>query len=133
MSLDGAVSGVTFTAYFPFVVLTAIFLGWRSAMLTTVLSALAANFLFMAPRYELSASVNDVASTLLFLASASGVIFATGTLRTAARAGDLDRTWSRPARAVGQRWSLGQGLLLGAALSLALWGGAIWAVARLFH
>jgi K+-sensing histidine kinase KdpD len=131
-ALDGVLSGSAFLAYFPFLVAAAMFLGWRSAMVTTALSALAANFLFLGPRNAFAESVNDVAATLLFLMSASAVIFGTETLKTAARPANLDRGWSRPARTVSAPLRRGYGLVLGAVLSLALWAGAIWAVMKLF-
>ncbi|HEY2750888.1 DUF4118 domain-containing protein [Phenylobacterium sp.] len=90
-SLDGLVADTTFPTYFPFVLLAAIFLGWRPAMFTAALSALAANYLFMGPPHELFATVQDTAGTLVFLTSAIAIIFATETVRSAHLAANLDR------------------------------------------
>jgi K+-sensing histidine kinase KdpD len=69
-SLDDLVSGTTFVAYYPFILFAAIFLGWRSAAVATVASALTANFLFLYPRYRLFADLDDTLGTLLFILSA---------------------------------------------------------------
>jgi hypothetical protein len=48
LAMDHLVNDVTiFPAYFPFVLAAATFLGWRSAVVTAILSALAANFMFI--------------------------------------------------------------------------------------
>src|SRR6476469_2821862 len=57
--LDGFVSGTTFVAYFPFVLVSAMFLGWRNALVVTLASAAVANFLFMEPRYTFFSGTRD--------------------------------------------------------------------------
>lgn len=137
LCLDGVVSGVPFLTYVPFVAAAAMFLGWRSAMIVTALSTLAGASLFVDTRFELFESTSEVMSALVFVIAASALTFGIETLRTAARTGDLDHRWSYPAQAtarpVSPPLSKGHGLLLAAALSLALWGGVIWAVMRLFR
>lgn len=44
--VDGGEAGVPFVTYFPAVILSALFLGWRSATLTAIFSAIIANRLF---------------------------------------------------------------------------------------
>lgn len=44
--IDGGEAGVPFVTYFPAVILSALFLGWRSATLTAIFSAIIANRLF---------------------------------------------------------------------------------------
>ncbi|WP_156500634.1 sensor histidine kinase [Croceicoccus bisphenolivorans] len=44
--IDGGEAGVPFVTYFPAVILAALFIGWRSATLTAIFSAIIANRLF---------------------------------------------------------------------------------------
>ena len=81
LTIDPWVIGTTFVAYFPFVLLAALFLGSRSAMLATVGSAVAANFLFMEPRYIFFAGLKDSAGALLFVISSLLMIAVAETLR----------------------------------------------------
>jgi K+-sensing histidine kinase KdpD len=119
LAMDHVVNDVSiFPAYFPFVLAAATFLGWRSAVVTAVLSALAANFMFMGARFELSAATTDIVGTLLFLLSAGAVIFGVERLKSAAHAG---QGASRPAGIGSRPLARGRGLLLAAVLSLISW------------
>jgi K+-sensing histidine kinase KdpD len=123
LAADHVVSDVTiFPAYFPFVLAAATFLGWRSAIVTTILSALAANFMFMGARFAFSTAATDIGSTLLFLVSAIAVIIGVERLKSSARATDLDQGAPRAARGL----SKGHCLLLATLLSLGAWGAMIW-------
>jgi K+-sensing histidine kinase KdpD len=125
LAMDHVVNDVSiFPAYFPFVLAAATFLGWRSAVVTAVLSALAANLMFMGARFEFSAAPTDIVSTLLFLLSASAVIFGVERLKSAAHRGQ----GASPA-AIGRRpLAMGRGLLLAAVLSFISWLAVILGV-----
>jgi two-component sensor histidine kinase len=80
-SIDGLVSGTTFVAYFPFVLLSAMFLGWRNAIVVTLASAVIANFLFMEPRYTFFAGSHDTTGAVSFVFSSMLIIALAETLR----------------------------------------------------
>ena len=82
-SIDGFVSGTTFVAYFPFVLMSAMFLGWRSAIVVTLASTVIANFLFMAPRYTFFADSHDTTGAVSFVFSSLLIIALGETLRRA--------------------------------------------------
>jgi K+-sensing histidine kinase KdpD len=133
LAVDHVVSDVTiFPAYFPFVLAAATFLGWRSAVVAAILSALAANFMFMGARFSFSAAERDIVSTLLFLASAIAVIVGVEKLKAAARASGLDQELSHLSGTASRALARGPGLLLAAVLALASWVAVIWGAIRLF-
>ncbi len=78
---DPVITGTAFVTYYPFVLLAAIFIGWRGALGVALASALLANFLFMAPRYILFAHAGDTLGTTCFLISSSMIIAVVDTLR----------------------------------------------------
>lgn len=80
-SIDNVVSGTTFVAYYPFVLLSALFLGWRNAVWVTVASAVVANFLFMVPRYSFFHAFTDTFGAVLFIISSALIIGVADTLR----------------------------------------------------
>ena len=82
-SIDGLVSGTTFVAYYPFVLLSAMLLGWRSAVLVTLASAAVANFLFMEPRYTFFAEFSDTGGALSFILSSLMIVALAHALRRA--------------------------------------------------
>ena len=84
-ALDPLVREVTFSAYYPFVVFAALFLGWRYALGVTFAATLLANFLFMAPRYRLMAGPSDTVGAVLFFISSSLMIVTAETLRHSVR------------------------------------------------
>jgi K+-sensing histidine kinase KdpD len=132
--MDHVVSDITiFPAYFPFVLAAAAFLGWRSAIVTTILSAVAANFMFMGTRFAFSAALPDIVSTLLFLVSAGAVIVGVERLKSAAHAADLDHGASRLDGTGSRPMARGIGILLAASLALTSWAAVIWGAVRLFR
>ena len=94
-SIDSLVSGVTFVAYYPFVMLAAMFMGWRHACMVTLASAAVANFLFMDPRYTLFAGYYDTAGALSFVFAAVLIILLAEILRWTA--GELEASRSHEA------------------------------------
>jgi K+-sensing histidine kinase KdpD len=134
LALDHVVSDITiFPAYFPFVLAAATFLGWRSAIVATILSALAANFMFMGERFAFSAAAPDMVSIVLFLLSAGAVILGVERLKSAAHGADLDQGASHPAGTASRPLARGIGILLAASLALASWAAVIWGAVRLFR
>jgi K+-sensing histidine kinase KdpD len=126
--VDHLVSDVTiFPAYFPFVLAAATFLGWRSAVATAILSALAANFMFMGPRFAFSTVLTDVVSTLMFLLSAGVVIYGVERLKSAASIAGPEYENSPSAR---RPLARGPGLLLAVVLALVTWVAVIWGAVR---
>jgi two-component sensor histidine kinase len=81
LAVDGFVTGTVFVAYYPFVLLAALILGWRMAVVVTLASAIVANFLFMEPRHLLFAEVSDTLGAISFLLSSSLIIALADTLR----------------------------------------------------
>ena len=88
---DGLVSGTTFVAYYPFVLVSAMFLGWRGAVVVTLASAVVANFLFMEPRYTFFYGPEDTTGAVLFVFSSVLIIALAETLRRAVAEGEASR------------------------------------------
>ena len=80
-SIDNVVSGTTFVAYYPFVLVSALLLGWRNAVWVTMASAVVANFLFMGPRYSFFHGITDTFGAILFIISSALIIAVADTLR----------------------------------------------------
>lgn len=80
-AVDGVVTGTTFVTYFPFVLLAALLLGWRTAVVVMLVSAPVANYLFMEPRHTLFANAGDTLGAVFFVISSSLVIALADTLR----------------------------------------------------
>src|SRR4051794_26513620 len=72
--VDEDVSGVAFSPYIPFVLLTAILTGWRYAALVTVASAIVADLLFIDPRFQPLAGPTDAFGISVFFASGALII-----------------------------------------------------------
>lgn len=81
LAVDGFVTGTAFVAYYPFVLLAALLLGWRVAVVVMLASATVANFLFMEPRHQLFAELSDTLGAIFFLLSSSLIIALADTLR----------------------------------------------------
>jgi two-component sensor histidine kinase len=75
MALDPIVQDVAYVTYYPFVMLSALFLGWRHAAVVAIASALLGDYLFMTPRYTLFTAGAHTVASLLFLMS-SGLLIA---------------------------------------------------------
>lgn len=72
--VDDHVSGVAFSPYVPFVLLSAVFMGWRHAAAVAMTSAAVADLLFIDPRFEPLAGPTDAFGISVFLASAALII-----------------------------------------------------------
>ncbi|MGZ8347251.1 MAG: DUF4118 domain-containing protein [Allosphingosinicella sp.] len=94
-SVDGVVSGVGFTPYLPFVLLSAVLAGWRHATLVALVSATIADLLFVGPAYQLLEGPSDVFGFITFLVSSALIIVLVQVFRS------LAEDWSRPDSAGG--------------------------------
>lgn len=85
MALDPLLgSTLWFPTYYPAALIGTLFLGWRAGLILTLLSAIAANYFFVPPRYDFPPlHERDIAGTLVFLAADCVIITAAGLLRTA--------------------------------------------------
>jgi hypothetical protein len=68
------VSGVAFSPYVPFVLLTAVMLKWTHAAAVALISAAVADLLFVEPLFELLAGPTDAFGIAIFLASSALMI-----------------------------------------------------------
>ena len=84
VAIDGLVTGTTFVAYYPFVLISAMFMGWRHASVVALGSAIVANFLFMAPRYTVFAGPDDISGAVSFLCAAMVIILLAEAMRRTA-------------------------------------------------
>jgi two-component sensor histidine kinase len=81
--IDPLDTGTAFVAYYPFVLLAALLLGWRTAAIVMMGSAVVANFLFMEPRYVLFAGPSDTLGAAFYCISSSLIIAVADTLKRA--------------------------------------------------
>src|SRR5690348_9836623 len=109
-TVDSEISGVAFSPYIPFVLLTAVLLGWKYATGVALASAIIADLLFIDPRFEPLAGPTDAFGILIFLVSAALIIFvmqaarlAIGTQRTPVLCGNA-RTGLIFSLEKGQAW-----------------------------
>ena len=75
MSIDGHVSVLGFTPYVPFVLLTAIFLEWRFAVVVALVGALLGDLFFVGPPLQILEGPDDIFGVLSFL-TATGIVIA---------------------------------------------------------
>jgi len=80
-ALDPIVSDTTFVAYYPFVVLAALLMSWQQAAAIALASGIAANFLFMQPRYVVFGGATDTISTIFFVLCSMLIVAVGQTLR----------------------------------------------------
>ena len=73
LSVDGVVSGSAFGPYVPFVLLSALLLGWRHAAVVTIVAAVLADFMFLTPN-KLLDGMSDLFGVALFLISSALII-----------------------------------------------------------
>lgn len=66
VAIDGYVEDLAFTAYLPFVLLSAVLLDWRAASAVALGSALLADLLFVAPRGQVLESPSDLFGLTFF-------------------------------------------------------------------
>lgn len=106
--VDGAVTGIAFIAYVPFVLLSAVFLSWRYAAIVAIASAAIVDALFVGAPYALVEGPADVFGVVVFLGASSLIIALVQTMRT------VVKHHGRPAGAVdgvifseerGQAWA----------------------------
>src|SRR6478672_10972289 len=64
VSLDGLVTGIGYCPFLPFVLLSALMLGWRRAALVAVASVAIADFLFVGRRIQLLEGPTDMLGDL---------------------------------------------------------------------
>lgn len=82
-SVDGIVVGIGFTPYSPFVLLSAILLGWRQASVVALASAVLGDALFVGPSYQLIEGPTDVFGVVAFLVTSALIIGLVQAVRTA--------------------------------------------------
>lgn len=76
-------STLWFAAYYPATLIGTLFLGWRAGLVITLLSAVAANYFFGAPRYVFHLHGEDIAGTVVFLLADTLIVLAAALLRIA--------------------------------------------------
>ena len=81
-SVDSFVSGIGFSPYVPFVLLSAVFLGSRHAAGVAIASAIVADLLFVDPRFIFIAGPTDVFGMSVFLVSSALMICLVQSFRT---------------------------------------------------
>jgi hypothetical protein len=81
-SLDGVVTGVGFTPYSPFVLLSAVMLCWRYAAVVAIISTVIADALFVGPRFQLIESPTDIFGGIAFLGTSFLIIGLVQAMRT---------------------------------------------------
>ena len=91
-SIDAVVSDTTFVTYYPFILVSALLLSWRTTAAVTIASALVANFLFMEPRYQFFATTTDSIATLFFILCSTLIVAVGQTLRRAVNELEAART-----------------------------------------
>ena len=74
-AIDRGASGVPFVTYFPAVLLTALFLGWRWGGAVAVASAVVANWLFVGEPWSFSARPLDALALTLFGLTCAGLVW----------------------------------------------------------
>lgn len=80
-SVDGSVSGIVFSAYVPFVLLSAIALEWTYASAFALVSAFVASMMFIEPRFVFLAGPTDLFGISVFLIACAMIIKFVHTLR----------------------------------------------------
>ncbi|MGM5087512.1 DUF4118 domain-containing protein [Rhizobium leguminosarum bv. viciae] len=81
LAADSVITGTAFSTFYPFVVIAALFIGWKGATGVALAAAVVANYLFMEPRYVLFAQTGDTIGVASFLISCAMIIFVMDTLR----------------------------------------------------
>jgi hypothetical protein len=70
-SLDGVVSGISFSPYLPFVLVSALLLKWPYAVGVALTSSVVADMMFVDPRFVFIAGPTDVFGMAAFLAASA--------------------------------------------------------------
>ena len=83
LSLNGMVMGIGYCPYLPFVLLTALLLGWRQATAVTLVSVVVADVLFVGERFQLFEGSTAMLGDLGFLVASAMIIALVQAIRTA--------------------------------------------------
>ena len=83
LSLNGMVMGIGYCPYLPFVLLSALLLGWKRAAAVTLVCAVVADALFVGPRFQLFEGSTAMLGDLGFLAASALIIALVQAIRTA--------------------------------------------------
>ena len=83
VSLTGMVLGIGYCPYLPFVLLSALLLGWRHATAVALVSVLVVDVLFVGPRFQLFEGPTDMLGDLGFLVVSALMIALVQAIRTA--------------------------------------------------
>jgi hypothetical protein len=83
VSLTGMVMGIGYCPYLPFVLLSAILLGWRHAAAVAFVSVVVVDALFVGPRFQLFEGPTDMLGDLGFLVVSALMIALVQAIRTA--------------------------------------------------
>jgi hypothetical protein len=83
MSLTGLVMGIGYCPYLPFVLLSALLLGWRHAVAVALVSVVVVDALFVGPRFQLFEGPTDMLGDLGFLVVSGLIIPLVQAIRTA--------------------------------------------------
>jgi hypothetical protein len=82
LSLDGVVMEIGYCPYLPFVLLSAVLLGWRQAAAVALVSVVIADALFEGPRYEIVEGPTDMLGDFGFLVISALIIGLVHAIRT---------------------------------------------------
>jgi hypothetical protein len=83
MSLDGIVMGIGYCPYLPFVLFSAVLLGWRQAAVIALISVAVVDVLFVGQRFHLFEGPTDMLGDLGFLVASALIIALVQAIRTA--------------------------------------------------
>lgn len=83
VSLSGMVMGIGYCPYLPFVLFSALLLGWRHAAAVALVSVVVADVLFVGPRFQLFEGPTAMLGDLGFLFASALIIALVQAIRTA--------------------------------------------------
>lgn len=83
MSLDGMVMGIGYCPYLPFILLSALLLGWRQAAVIALVSVTVVDALFVGTRYAVIEGPTDMLGDIGFLVASAMIIGLVQAIRTA--------------------------------------------------
>ena len=106
VGVDGVVTGIAVTPYFPFMMLAAILLAWWAAGLVALVSATIADILFIGPPNQFLETPTDLFAVGMFLLG-SGLMI--GFVALVRRAAELHRNGRKDAPSSGIVFSLEKG------------------------
>ena len=83
LALDGMVMGIGYCPYLPFVLLSAVLLGWRQAAVIALVSVAVVDTLFVGPRFQILEGPTHMLGDLGFLVVSALIIALVQAIRTA--------------------------------------------------